>query len=181
MENNTSKQRWYSTWAQQLGRRDLVRAAFFATLLGGMLAHIPSALASGRWFGHHGRHHGRWGCGHRSHLEDVAEVRDHAQRAVRWALKSVDATPEQLTQAAVIVGRAVDDVFPLMQEHRRAHEAIAAALLSTAVDRDALRSLRQTEMERWSVATEKLTEAIADLADTLTPEQRRQLHEHFES
>lgn len=165
-------------WARRLNRRELVRALFFVALLGVMLARIPDAVASGRWFGHPGHHRGHWGRGHGHHFDSPAEAREHAQAMLRRALDSVDASSAQQESAAAIVERVVDDLFPLFQDHRRVHEAFVTALQNDSVDRAALQQLRESELDRWNAVSAKLVDAVADLAEVLTPEQRRDLLEH---
>ena len=55
-----------------------------------------------------------------------------------------------------------------------------AALSEPTVDRDTLESLRMAELGLAESASGHLTKALADLADVLTPEQRRALLERFD-
>ena len=78
---------------------------------------------------------------------------------------------------------AVENVeLPLMYRRglsRPERRRQAVALLSQAsVDRAALENLRDEKIKLVEQGSRRLTQALADVADVLTPEQKRQLAEH---
>jgi periplasmic protein CpxP/Spy len=64
-----------------------------------------------------------------------------------------------------------------MREGR--HQALAL-LSQPTIDRGALEALRANQLQMAEQASRRLTQALADAADVLTPEQRRQLAERAE-
>jgi periplasmic protein CpxP/Spy len=112
----------------------------------------------------------RLGLGHRG-------MRLYAEFIVERALKQVDATDEQRQQVEAITGRLLDQRAAMHAEHERLHQEIAALLTAEKVDRKQLEALRARQLEKIEAASRQLTQAVADIADVLTPEQRAKLLE----
>ena len=122
------------------------------------------------------RSHG--GHGFRGHFNHDPELaREHAEFAASWVLSRIDATDEQQEEVKAIIGRSVDELTALAEQHRQGREAWIAELSKPTIDRAALDELRRTQLELADVASERVVEALANAAEVLTPEQRIQLVE----
>jgi len=142
-------------------------------LIGGALASAPFAEARSRLgFGHHGGH---WGHGDGAY--DPERAREHAEQAAEWVLRYVDASDAQRKQVNDILGRSVEALHGLGEQHRENREALISLLREAEIDRDALENLRQSELQLADSASLELTSALADLSAALTPEQRAELIE----
>jgi Spy/CpxP family protein refolding chaperone len=65
-----------------------------------------------------------------------------------------------------------------MRDRMRDARLQAATLLAQpTIDRAALEALRANQLQLAEQASRRLTQALADVADVLTPEQRKQLAE----
>jgi Spy/CpxP family protein refolding chaperone len=62
-----------------------------------------------------------------------------------------------------------------MEARRRGLELLSAP----SVDRNALEAVRVQQMQAVDAASKRLTRALADAADVLTPEQRKTVAERF--
>lgn len=175
---NSSGSRGQRFWKGYVKRRDLVRGLFAAGLVGVMFSHTPHAIASGGWFGSH-RHGRRWGHWHRHGFDNLESAQRHARSLVAYAFDAVDASAAQHADAAAIADRVVGDVFPLLQEHRAAHASIKSLLSAESIDRQAIEAFRQQQADRWSTVSTQVSDGIADLAEILSPEQRRVLLDHW--
>ena len=151
-------------------------------LLGGgalvaLLAARPIAAAIEGRGGWHGLHrHG----GHRGfHSMSPGAAKEHLEVATKWALRDIDASEEQQERVSAIAAGAVDDLFRLRDRHQANREAFHAQLKGAAIDRAALEQLRQSEIALADEASKRLVEALADVGDVLTPEQRQALMERF--
>jgi protein CpxP len=91
----------------------------------------------------------------------------------------VNATVEQSQKIKSIVQGVVKDLLPMKALHLQNRQAIHNALLQPTINRDVLKASRQAELQLADAASNKLVDALADIADTLTPEQRTQLAEMF--
>jgi len=121
----------------------------------------------GGWFGHG---HGGWGR-HGHHRFSEEQIRDH----VEWMLRDVDASDEQVDRITAIATGTVTELRGLHEAHRGAREQITAALGGATVDRAALETLRAEHIAAADDASRKITDALAQIAEVLTPEQRAEL------
>ena len=97
--------------------------------------------------------------------------------ATKWALRSVDASEDQQRRVSGILrgpGRGDQDEGP----PSRNREAFARPLGGATVDRAALEEVRKAELALAEEASQLLVKTLADAAEVLTPEQRRQLLEY---
>jgi len=124
----------------------------------------------GRWAGHFGSHSG---------MMSPEAAREHLQVAARWALRDVDATPEQQEKVNAIVASAVDDLFALKDRHLANREALHRQLVAPTIDRAAIEETRKAEMALADEASKRFVQAVADVSEVLTPEQRQALAERI--
>jgi Spy/CpxP family protein refolding chaperone len=157
-------------------RRARRRVFWLGLAVAALAAAIVSAIAVGgssearAMRGFFGRGHGHGG-------HDPEHAREHAALAAEWVLRSVDASDEQQARVREIVGSSFDALAPLVEEHRAHHEAIVELLAQPQIDREALESLRAQELALADAASRTLVASLADVAETLSPEQRAELLE----
>jgi Spy/CpxP family protein refolding chaperone len=162
--------------AQRRARR---RVFWLGVVAASLAAAVASAIAVGgshearAMRGFFGRDHG-W---HRHGLADREQAREHAELAAEWLLRSVDASDEQQARVREIVGASAGALAPLAEQHRAHHAALIELLGQETIDRGALESLRAQELALADQASRTLTAGIADVAETLTAEQRAELLE----
>jgi periplasmic protein CpxP/Spy len=124
--------------------------------------------------GFHRSWRGAWG--HHEMSPDAAK--EHLQVAAKWALREIDANDAQQERVNKVLAGAVDDLFRLKEQHQANRQAFAAQLGGATIDRAALEEIRKSEMALADEASRRFVQALADVAETLTPEQRQQLIEH---
>jgi Spy/CpxP family protein refolding chaperone len=136
-----------------------------AAALGALVA-VPALGGGGGWLGHgHG-----WGR-HGQHRFSEEQIRDH----VGWILRGVDPSDAQVDRIAKVAADTFTELRGMREAHRGAREQIAAALGGASVDRAALETLRTEHIAAADEASRKITEALAQIAEVLTPEQRAEL------
>ncbi len=157
------------------GRRTLtlVVVALVAALVGGATTHFA--------FGH-GRHHGEFGFGHGFGHEDMSatDVQTHIDRMVEHFARHTNATADQQAKLATIAKAAATDLMPLHQQFFEAHKKAIELLRQPMIDRTAIEALRAEQIARADAASKRLTQALADAAEVLTPQQRAQFLNHFD-
>lgn len=121
----------------------------------------------------HGRH-GGWG-----HKSD-AEIQKSAERMVKHVAIEIDATPEQQAKLVALVSALVDDILPIKRTFQDSRDELKQILLAPTVDRAALEKLRLARFADAEKASKSVTKALADVAETLTLEQRNILNGHME-
>jgi Spy/CpxP family protein refolding chaperone len=65
--------------------------------------------------------------------------------------------------------------LPVREQHLAQRQALLEALKQPTIDRQALEQLRQAKLQLAETASSRLAEALADIAEVLTPEQRTEL------
>ncbi len=94
-----------------------------------------------------------------------------------WA---VDASSEQKQKLGAIIGRAADDLRPLRERHLEARRQAAEALAGPTIDRARLEALRVDQMQLADQASQRITAALVEAAEVLTPAQRADLARRLE-
>jgi periplasmic protein CpxP/Spy len=138
------------------------RRITLAGLAGGV-----GALFGGRAFAHG---HGRWGGGH--------DFNERIERMVKHLAVEVDATPEQQQKLTAIAKSAAKDLEPLRGQAMETRKQAMELLSAPSIDRAAIEKLRVSKLQRADAASKRITQAFADAAEVLTPEQRKKLAEH---
>ena len=95
-------------------------------------------------------------------------------------LDAIDATDEQKDRLEDIFESVRDEVRPLMREFRDSRQELARLLGAETVDSAAIETLRSGRVAAIDDATKKLTTAVLEAAEVLTPEQRATIVDHFE-
>lgn len=161
--------------SEQKPRRRFFKRAAIVTLIGGIAAGIGYKAFA------HGGGYGGW---HRGGLMagplDPARVDEHLERMLKHLYVEIDATEEQKQRLAPIVKQAAKDLLPLRGKANEARKKAAELLTQDSVDRAAIESLRTDQLQLVEQASRRFTQALADVAEVLTPAQRRQIAQHFE-
>lgn len=108
---------------------------------------------------------------------DPETMKMRAEFMTDWALNKVNATEAQRAKVKIIVTATVDDLSKWHAEHRSNRDAMMSVLTAETIDRSRIEVIRKSELELAEKASQRITQAIADSAEVLTPEQRKQLAE----
>jgi protein CpxP len=155
-------------------RRRFFRRAALATVVTALATGVGlKAFAWGHGWGGGGWHH----RGFMGGPIDPAKLEEHLDRMLRHLYVEVDATDAQKQQLGPIVKAAARDLLPVRDRMREARGQAMTLLSQPTVDRAALETLRATQLQLAEQASRRLVQALADVADVLTPEQRKQLAE----
>src|SRR5262245_36963007 len=94
-------------------------------------------------------------------------------------LDDIGATPDQEDKLWAIIDNARGEMRPAFREFRETRKEVAGILGAAMIDRAALEKLRADRIATIDATSKKMTAALADAAEVLTPEQRAKLLEHF--
>lgn len=157
---------------QKRGRRWLL-AGVAAAVVGALsMAGISHADNTG---GCRGGRHGMMGWhGDKMDPERASKRIDHMIDRLL-----ADGTPAQKAQVATIMKAAFADLKPLREQHRAAREQGIQLLTQPTIDRAALEKVRASELQLAEQVSKRMTQALADTAEVLTPDQRVKLGERM--
>ncbi len=155
-------------------RRRIIALAGVAVVTG--LIGFGIGKATGSHFGH------RFGGGFGMHRAvDADTIIRQTDAGVGRVLGKVDATTEQKTKAADITKAAIKDLLPLRDAHSVVRDKLAAALKGEKIDRAVIEQLRSEELALAETLSKRAAQALADVAEILTPAQRAKLVENWQS
>jgi periplasmic protein CpxP/Spy len=145
------------------------------------VATLAVALAGG--FGAHAWSHGGHGGMHRGFMggsQDPAKADERIERMVKHFAVEVDATPEQRSKLTEIAKAAARELRPLREKARDARRRGMALLAAPTIDRAGLERLRAEQIQAADAVSKRMTQAFADAAEVLTPDQRKKLAERMQ-
>ena len=147
---------------KQTGRRRLFKLAGIGAALG--------ALGAGFAWRAHAQGRG-WGHG----PVDPARMEEHIDRMLKHLYVEIDATEEQKAKIGPIVKDAARELAPMRGKLRETRQQGIAILTAPQVDRGALEQLRADKLGAADGISRRIIQALADVADVLTPDQRQHL------
>lgn len=148
--------------------------ALVAAFSGAMATRAVGQYGPPGW-GMHG--HGPWFM--RGPLSP-AQIEDRVDRAVRHAAIELDASAEQQDKLRSIAKAAVKDLLPMREKAQAARERASGLLTQPKLDRAAIEAFRAEQMALAEAASKRFAQALGDVAEVLTPEQRQKVHEHLQ-
>jgi len=107
------------------------------------------------------------------------EIEKKVTRMVKHVAIEIDATDEQQTKIATLISAVAKDMRPVRKTMKAAGKEIHELLLKDAIDRNALEKLRAERLAEVDLMSKNVTNALADVAEILTPEQRKLLDERI--
>lgn len=142
-------------------RRRFFKLAAVSTAFAGLAGAGFAAFARGR--------HGARGP------IDPAQMEQHLDRMLRHMYVEIDATDAQKQKLEPIVKQAAKELAPLRDQVREARREGIKLLSADTIDRGAIERFRAQQIGATDAASRRFTQALADVAEVLTPEQRRKL------
>ena len=158
------------------GKHDKGRrcGAVFFTLVIALIAGLAGGYV-GKSFAHGSPWHSRDGMS-----TDPAKMDARAERMIERFASKVDASAEQKDKLAAIAKSAAKDLMPLREKAQAARKQAMQILAAANVDRAEIERLRAEQIELADTGSKRLTQAFADAAEVLTPEQRKKLAESMQ-
>ena len=106
---------------------------------------------------------------------DPAQIEDRADRMVRHVAIELDATTEQQDKLRAVVKGAVRDIVPMREKAHAARAKARDLLTQQTIDRAEIERFRTEQLALADAFSKRVAQAIGDMAEILTPEQRRKL------
>lgn len=106
---------------------------------------------------------------------DPAKRDAQVEHGVKRFASRVDATPEQQQKLTAIAKDAAKDIAPMREKLRSAGKKALEITSAPTIDRAAMERLRAEQVALADSVSKRITQALADAADVLTPEQRQKV------
>ena len=103
----------------------------------------------------------------------------HEGRMMDRMLDSVKATDAQRAQIKQIMQSAHADLKAQFDANRGLHEQMMQAFAQPTIDANAIEALRQKQLAAHDQASRRMTQAMIDASNVLTPDQRKALADHM--
>jgi periplasmic protein CpxP/Spy len=116
--------------------------------------------------------------GHRR-TRDPEEMARRIERRIDRMIREVGGTPEQKERIVAIAKAALAELRPMRDQMRQARRQGLELLAAPAIDRTALEKLRTAQVQAADALSRRMTQAMADAAEVLTPEQRAKVAERI--
>ena len=107
------------------------------------------------------------------------EMVAHVNGMLQFVYDGVGATESQKTQLATLSQGVTADLQAMHASMAQTHEQAFAVLTQDTIDRSKLETIRAEQMRVSDAISKRLTQYVADVAETLTPVQRKALADHF--
>jgi Spy/CpxP family protein refolding chaperone len=119
------------------------------------------------------------GRGERHGPFDPARMEEHLDRMLKHMYVEIDATDAQKQKIDPMVKQAAKDLQPLRAQVREARREGMELLSADTIDRGAIERLRVQQIAAADGASKRFTQALTDVAEVLTPGQRKTLAARF--
>jgi Spy/CpxP family protein refolding chaperone len=119
-----------------------------------------------------------WGWGRRRNL-DPEELARRLDWRIGRLIQDAGGTPQQKDRLVAIATAAMADLKPLREQMRQARRTGLELLAMPVIDRQALEQLRAMQMQAADAKSRRMTQAMAEAAEVLTPEQRVKVAERL--
>jgi protein CpxP len=159
-----------ATEAPRCRRRGGLVVFVLATLVAGFLG----GFIGSAWGQH--AHHGPFGRA----LADPAKMDQRVDRVINRFARRVDATPEQKAKLSAIGRSAARDIVPLHTKLHAARTEAMGILAAPTIDRAAIERLRADQMQTAEAVSRRVSQALGEAAEVLTPEQRKKIAERMQ-
>src|SRR5204862_81180 len=110
----------------------------------------------------------------------IEDAKDHAEFFIGFALHRLDATTDQEQRVQKIVDGAIEDLFPVVERHRSDREQLRTLLSGPSIDRTAIEKIRVEEVGLVDTMSRTIASSLADAAEVLNADQRKELAERLE-
>ncbi|MDH3318776.1 MAG: Spy/CpxP family protein refolding chaperone [Betaproteobacteria bacterium] len=111
---------------------------------------------------------------------DPARLDEHLERMLKHLYVEIDATAAQQQKLEPIIKQAAKELMPLREKVREARRQGMELLSAPSIDRAAIERLRVEQISSADQASKRFVRALADVAEVLTPEQRKIVAERMQ-
>ena len=109
-----------------------------------------------------------------------AQIEKRASRMIERLSDELGANDVQREKISALVTTFAKDVRPMRKQARKIRKDIEVLLLKDTINRDEVEQLRKERLAEIDRVTSKVTLAMVEVAEVLSPEQRRKLSDKLD-
>ena len=109
-----------------------------------------------------------------------AQMEERAERMLKHLYVELDATPDQQQKIAPIVKGLMKELAPLRGQMMETRKQAMGIMSADSIDRAAIERMRAERVQRMDDVSKRMTQAMADVAEILTPAQRKKFAERMQ-
>lgn len=110
----------------------------------------------------------------------VEDAQKRAERMAKHLAIEIDADGPQTTKLVELARGVAADVFPIRQSIKDVRKEALDLLSADTVDRTRMEAIRAEQFAKFETISKRMTTALADAAEVLNPEQRKDLAKRAE-
>lgn len=146
----------------------------------GLVATVAALAGSASWHAYAHGGPGHRGGGFLAAMMQGVPSEERIERMLKHMFVEMNATPEQQQRITPIVKQAITDLAPLRKQLQGTREQAMGLMSAEQIDRAAIEQLRASRLQSADTISRRMTQAMADIAEVLTPEQRKALAERMQ-
>jgi protein CpxP len=123
--------------------------------------------------------HGSAGMEAWHHGAAAGDMGSHVEQMLQHVYSEIDVSDAQKAQIDPLVQQAKADLAPLHGEMRDTHAQLLAIFGADTIDRAAIEDIRIEHIRAMDQASQRITQLVEDIADVLTPAQRKAFAERI--
>jgi Spy/CpxP family protein refolding chaperone len=112
---------------------------------------------------------------------DPGKMDERIDKMAERLMRELDGSPEQRAQVSSIAKAAARDMAPIAEQARSARKQAVELLKASTIDKAAVEALRAQQLNLADTASRRATQAMTEIAEVLTPEQRAKAARWMES
>lgn len=124
---------------------------------------------------------GHAGAGWHRAAMDPGKMDERIDKMAERLMRELDGSPEQRAQVSSIAKAAARDMAPIAEQARSARKQAVELLKASTIDKAAVEALRAQQLNLADTASRRATQAMTEIAEVLTPEQRAKAARWMES
>lgn len=154
--------------------RRLASKPVASLVLFGCLASVGSASALAQ--------HAVYPASHSASTDTAGETVDivaHVSNMLKLIQGNTEPSPAQKSKLSAIIQQANADLMPLQTRIHDGHAKMFSILTQPTIDRSAVEAARSAQIDVTVQMSKRSTQFMVDVAEALTPDQRKALAEHM--
>ncbi len=109
-----------------------------------------------------------------------AQIEERTERMLKHMYVELDAMPDQQKRIAPIVRQLAKELAPMRGQMMETRKQAMGLMTADTIDRAAIERMRGERLQRMEAVSKRISQAMGDVAEILTPAQRKKFAERMQ-